>query len=218
MTETRVMIRFMKLAAVSVLATLVILVAVPVQAQEEDIAGEVLRLQGAAVAMQDAFPRPLKIGDKIMRGDVISTGKDARIEIRMIDDAVMTLGERTVFVVIDYITTGEEPNAAVRLLEGAFKAVSGDLVKTANASFVVETPLATIGIRGTTFWGGSLDGVFEVALLDGKGIYVETKTGRVELTTVGQGTAIRSADIAPTAPEAWGAGKVQRAVDTVTFK
>ena len=68
----------------------------------------------------------------------------------MIDDAVMTLGERTVFVVIEYIFTGEEPNAAVRLLEGAFKAVSGDLVKMANASFVVEMPFATVGIRGTT--------------------------------------------------------------------
>ena len=212
------MTSILRLPVVSILAALVIFTAVPAQAQEEEVAGEVLRLQVAAVAMQDAFPRPLKTGDKILRGDVISTGRGARIEIRMIDDAVMTLGERTVFVVIDYIVTGEEPNAAVRLLEGAFKVVSGDLTKMADASFVVETPVATIGIRGTTFWGGSLDGVFEVALLDGKGIYVETKSGRVNLTTVGQGTAIRSADAAPTTPMTWGAGKIERAVTTVTFE
>ncbi len=187
-------------------------------AQEEDVSGVVVRLQGNAVAMQDAFPRILSVGDKVLRGDVISTGPGARLEMRMLDDAIMTLGEKTIFVVTDYIASGEEPLASFRLMQGAFKAVSGQIAGDKKGEFLVATEFATIGIRGTTFWGGSLDGAFEVALLDGKGVYVETKAGRVDLTTVGQGTKILSADAKPSKPKIWGQGKVDRAVATVTFK
>ncbi len=182
----------------------------------EDVAGTVTRLKGSAVAMQDALPRPLKVGDKILRGDVISTGTGARLEMKMLDEAVMTLGEKTIFVVIDYIAQGE-PNAALRLLQGAFSAVSGDMMKIAGARFTVETETATIGIRGTRFWGGALAGVFEVALLDGKELIVENKAGRVVIDRVGEGTAIGAADVAPTAPKKWGQGKVDRAIATVAF-
>ena len=189
-----------------------------VTVQDDLVNGVVTRLQGNAVAMQDALPRTLKVGDKILNDDVISTGKGARLELRMIDDGVITLGERTVFVVIDYILDGNAPNGTVRLLQGAFKAVSGNLVKMANASFVVETELATIGIRGTTFWGGTLDDTFDVALLDGKSITIETKGGRVEITTPGEGTSIRAANEAPSPPKAWPEAKIDRAVATVTFR
>ncbi len=182
----------------------------------EHVAGTVTRLKGSAVAMQDAVPRPLKVGDQVHKGDVISTGAGARLEMRMLDDAVMTLGEKTIFIVIDYITQGE-PNAAMRLLQGAFSAVSGEMVKTAGVQFTVETETATIGIRGTTFWGGALDGVFEVALLDGKEVFIENKAGRVVIDKVGEGTQIRAADTAPTPPKKWGSGKLGRALATVAF-
>ena len=184
---------------------------------DEETAGTVTRLKGAAFAMQDAIPRRLKVGDDIQRGDVISTGPGARLEVKMLDDAVMTLGEKTIFVVINYVTGGAEPNAALRLLQGAFSAASGKMMKTANAQFTVETPSATIGIRGTTFWGGKLDGKFEIALLGGKAIIIETKAGRVVLDEVNEGTAITDANTPPTKPKVWGDKKIDRAIATVAF-
>lgn len=192
------------------------LVAAPALAQD-DAAGTIVRLKGAAVAMQDAVPRPLAVGDTVKRGDVISTGPGARLEMRMLDDAVMTLGERTVFVVIDYIAKGAKPNAAMRLLEGAFNAVSGEMMKTADATLTIETETATIGIRGTTFWGGKLDGVFQIALLAGREIVVENKAGRVVIDTVGDGTSVESADRPPTPPKTWSRSKIDRAKATVAF-
>ncbi len=199
-------------------AFLVLLLAVPASAADDDVAGTITRLQGTAVAMQDAVPRPLKVGDKVLRGDVVSTGRDTRLEMKMLDDAVMTLGARTVFVVIDYVTTGAKPNAAMRLLEGAFNAVSGKMMKTADARFVIETETATIGIRGTTFWGGKLDGVFEVALLEGKEVVVENRAGRVVINKVGDGTRVEGAGTAPTPPVGWGEAKLARARATVAFR
>jgi hypothetical protein len=183
----------------------------------EDAAGTVTRLKGSAVAMQDAVPRPLKVGERVRKGDVISTGKGARLEMRMLDDAVMTLGEKTIFIVIDYVIGGNEPNAAMRLLQGAFSAVSGEMMKTAAATFTVETEVATIGIRGTTFWGGMLDGVFQVALLDGKAVIIENKAGRVVIDRVGDGTRITDANTAPTPPKKWHTGMFDRAIASVAF-
>jgi hypothetical protein len=190
---------------------------VPSEAAEEDVAGEVVRLKGAAVAMQDAIPRPLKVGDKILRGDVISTGKTARLEMKMIDDTVMTLAEKTVFVVIDYIAAGPTPTAAMRLLEGAFATATGKLPKLANASMRIESEAATIGIRGTTFWGGTLDGDFQIALLSPGAIAIENKAGRVVIDKQGEGTLIKNATTAPTRPAPWGQAKIDRAQRTVAF-
>ena len=79
----------------------------PIRAQSDaDMAGRIVRLKGAASAMQDAVPRGLKENDPIFRGDVISTGRAARLEMKMLDDAVINLGEKTVFVVIDYVAGG----------------------------------------------------------------------------------------------------------------
>ena len=184
---------------------------------DDHVAGKVVRMQAPVIAVQDALPRVLKIGDPIFIGDVISTGKGARVEVEMTDDGILTLGERTVFTVIDYVYSGDQSNASLRLLAGSFKVVSGGIARVAANKFRVETEVATIGIRGTEFWGGSLDGVFNIALLGGTAIIVENKAGRVEITEVGAGTTITSADVAPTPPKKWGAAKVLRATDTVKF-
>lgn len=184
----------------------------------EEFAGTVVRLQKAAVAVQDALPRPLKVGDKIYRGDVISTGRGSRLEIKMLDDSIMTLGERASFTVIDFIATGPSPTASLRVLEGAFAAVSGGIAKMANASMIIETHTATIGIRGTGFWGGMIDGDFQIALLTPGSITVENKAGRVVLDTIGTGTLIKDGKTVPTPPNAWGGDKLDRAKKTVTFQ
>lgn len=183
----------------------------------DSVVGTVTRLQASAVAMQNAFPRILAVGDEILLGDVISTSANARLQLTMTDGAELTLGESTIFVVLEYISAQSGANAIMRLLEGAFVATSGSMMKQANASFVIETELATIGVRGTTFWGGPLDNKFSVLLLDGKGVYVETDAGRVELTEIGAGTSVLSSSALPTAPKTWGETKISRAKSTVTF-
>ena len=186
-------------------------------AQAADVAGRIVRLKGAASAMQDAVPRALKDNDPIFRGDVISTGRGARLEMRMLDDSVVNLGEKTVFVVIDYVAGGAAPSIAMRLIEGAFATSAGAIAKAQGGSMRVETDVASIGIRGTAFWGGVIDGDFQIALLSAGKIVVENRAGRTELTRPGDGTLIKSAGVAPTAPNAWGADKVNRAKRTVAF-
>ncbi len=187
-------------------------------AEGTDVIGTVSKIQKAVYAMQDAIPRKLDVDSTIQLGDVISTGKGARLKIVLNDGTEVTLGERTHFVMQEFIMENSENNAVMRLIEGAFKVTSGELVKLADAKMLIQTDTATIGIRGTSFWGGSLDGDFEVALLGGKGVYVETKEGRVELDKVGDGTKIVDAGSAPSNPVAWMQKKLDRAADTVSFE
>ena len=206
------MIRRAFLAALLALA----LVPATLSGADDDPAGKVTRVQGAAMAMQNALPRPLKVGDTILAGDVLSTGQGARLEVTMVDETVLKLGEKAVLVVSEYVMDAN-PNAALRLLQGAFSATTGKITQLADASFLVNTEVATIGVRGTTFWGGMLDDEFQVAMLDGKGVYVETRAGRVELTEAGQGTRIADIGSTPADPVKWPQEKVDRALATVSF-
>lgn len=191
----------------------------PAMAADGDVAGKVLRIQGTALAVQDAVPRPLGVGDDVLIGDILSTGKESRLEIRMIDDGVFTLGERTSFVVIDYMFGQNPPNATLRLMSGAFRAITGAIVQADADAFRVETEFGALGVRGTDFWGGVLeDGAFHAALLDGKGVIFRNRTGSVEITTPEFGTTIAGPDSAPTPPRRWGAEKLTRAKSMVTFR
>jgi hypothetical protein len=119
-----------------------------------------------------------------------------------------------VFVVIDFVAGGSAPNVAMRLIEGAFATAAGGIAKAPGGSMRIETDVASIGIRGTAFWGGVIDGDFQIALLTAGRIVVENRAGRTEIARPGEGTLIKSAAVAPTA---WAAEKVDRAKRTVAF-
>ena len=169
--------------------------------EEEEPAGTVARIRGAALAVRDAVPRVLAPGAKIFVGDVLSTGPDARLEITMIDEGIFTLGAKTSFTVLAY-TFGGGGNAVLRLMSGAVNAVSGQLAKK-TAGLRVESELATIGIRGTKFWIGEMHGTLHVAHWTGGGVEVSNRAGKVFLADDQTGTKITGRDSAPTPPEAW---------------
>ncbi len=201
-----------KLKSLGFLSVIVMAVVLTSAASETDeVVGSVVKLKGSAIAMQDAVPRILKAQAPILMGDVISTGKNSRVAIQMIDDAQFNLGARTNFVVEEYFLKAENSNAAVRLLSGAVGIVTGKIASLDSRPFQLKTATATIGVRGTTFWGGELDGQLQFALLKGKGILVENKAGAVEINHIGHGTSVKDENSAPTPPKKWGGGKLARA-------
>ena len=183
---------------------------------EEDIAGTVARLKGSAIAMQDAVPRVLEPDSPVYIGDVLSTGPDSRLEIRMIDDGIFTMAERTTFMVIEYTFGGGNPNGILRLLSGAVNAASGKLAKAAGAQLSMEADSATIGIRGTRFWAGELDGIFQVGLWSGA-VIVENRTGQVEINRPNFGTRVADQETPPAEPQPWSETKIQRAKALTSF-
>ena len=85
-------------------------------------------------------------------------------------------------------------------------------------NITVSTPVAEIGIRGTEFWGGPVDGEYSVLLLAGE-INVKNQAGTVMLNTPGLATVIRSRLQAPLRPSLWSVDRIERALTrTVTRK
>lgn len=160
----------------------------------------------------------LKRGSKVEIGDIIITGENSRATIKLLDQGTIELGSSTQFVIEDFQTELKEENQAIfDLAKGAFRMVTGSITTDPVKEFTVKTPLASIGIRGTEFWGGYLtdENEIDVLFIDGtKSILVSNAFGETLLETPGQGTTIK-ANQKPQKSVIWPKEKVQRAVDTI---
>jgi ferric-dicitrate binding protein FerR (iron transport regulator) len=95
-------------------------------------------------------PRVTRIakGDEVVRNEVVRTEADSDARLVFRDDTNLSLGpgsilklDRTVF---------DDPKAgdiAIKLTLGAFRFITGNSAKEA---YVIKTPIATMGVRGTT--------------------------------------------------------------------
>lgn len=141
--------------------------------------GRILYVNGRVTVERDgklyrAVPRA-----KVISGDKISTGADGRLHLRMSDDTLISLKPDTDFVIQTYRfaaaqeprgTTGtsqspaqtrrpataqaaadEADSSVFSLLKGGFRAITGLIGQRNRNAFSVSTPVATIGIRGTSF-------------------------------------------------------------------
>ncbi len=162
---------------------------------------------------------PLERKSPVVKKDNVITGEQARAQIRLQDGTLFTLGENTQLLIDEYLFSDtEKPTALFRLTTGVFRAVTGKITQVQKPNFKVETPLGSIGIRGTDFWGGYLDeDKIDVILLSGEHpIIIENEFGRSVITQPGTGVTIE-ANQAPGEPRTWSEQKLARAVATITI-
>lgn len=187
----------------------------PAAAADPQSIGAVARLQAQASATRDGTTRPLTVSQSIFTNDLLRTGPDARLELRLSDASVLTLGENAELAIEDFANEMLDSRMRFRVA-GPFRFISGIIPRRNREGVRFATPHATIGIRGTEFWGGPFDG-YSILVIEGA-ITVENGAGRVVLDQEGQGTVIPTADTAPGAPRVWDGERIGRAVRTVTFR
>jgi hypothetical protein len=179
--------------------------------------GSVNRTQGEARA-EGQSPRAFSVGSLIRFGDVVTTGAAARIEFTLADGTLVTMGERARLVIDEFVydPARETGRASLNFVAGAFRMITGAIGKQPDRPLLVRTPVATIGIRGTDFWGGPLDDPLNVLVLEGS-VAVTTPAGQVVLEP-GQGTNVAGPNTAPAAATIWSQERVARAVATISFQ
>ncbi|KZN45240.1 FecR family protein [Pseudoalteromonas luteoviolacea] len=160
--------------------------------------------------------RQLKRKAKIYKADTLKTGKHARAQFRFTEGTIVTLGENTQFAVnqFEHKTTSE---AHFEFIKGAFRVVTGEITKVTNPNFKIKTPMGSIGIRGTDFWGGNLYNAdtIDIILLDSEHpIVIENEFGRVVISTPRTGTTLEKGK-PPSKPEKWSEKKLADAVKTI---
>jgi len=179
--------------------------------------GTVTRLQGAAEASYQGRQKNLSQNAAIYFGDRISTGPEARVAITLADETEVTLGANASLVVDEFVYTPEQSTGklGLQVLQGAFLFVGGKIEGQTRSNVSITTPVATLGIRGTTLWGGFLDGKYGVVAVSGI-VKVTTTVGTVTLTE-NQGTWMSNPRQFPKQPADWADELLARAMDTITF-
>jgi len=113
--------------------------------------GEVSSLDGIArVQRGDGTRTNLHEGDPIFQGDVVSTGVGSDLGILFIDDTVFSLSANARMVIDEliYNPSSTTNSMGISLIQGTFVFVTGKVAPSGEMD--VETPVGTIGIRGTT--------------------------------------------------------------------
>lgn len=150
-------------------------------------------------------------------GNFIQTRTDGMIDAALSDGTRLTLGPESSAVVDEFIFDPERPGRLkISILQGAMRMVTGGVGEMEEKDVTVDMPVGSLGVRGTDFWVGQIDGAFSVLLLDGE-VLVSTDIGSVTLDEPGQGVALSSRDAAPGPVKNWPAEKRDRALAAVTF-
>lgn len=164
-------------------------------------AGQVLMVAGQAIAKgADGQTRTLERRSTIYVGDTLTTGDKSQAQIRMKDNAMIALGANAEFVVKTYSYKGEgdaKDGAVLTLVKGGLRTISGQIEKS---TYKMQTPVATLGIRGTEFdvYVDPTDGTTTVILHDGQ-VDVTGDGKLVQLIAPGLATIVKKGQ-APTTP------------------
>lgn len=127
--------------------------------------GKVSSLSGTLEANQSTI---LKKGSEVFEGDVLSL-KDGQAKILFADKAEFTLKPGTEIKIDAYSLKAKEEKSWITLLKGGFRTVTGLIAKKNPDGYKVETPVATIGVRGT---------VYRTFLSDPNTLYVKREEGK----------------------------------------
>lgn len=178
--------------------------------------GKVTRIRGEATAGSGGRSHPLALASGVAIGERLVTGPDARLEVTLTDGTVFTLGENAVFTIDELSIKGNRGTALFSRIAGALRLIAGAVAKQPQHRIEITGAVATIGIRGTDVWGGSVRSLYDVFLFDGS-VEVRTRRGRVVLTEPGTGTSITAPGARPQRPDRWPPELQARAFATVSF-
>ena len=113
------------------------------------VIGHVTKLAGSATAIRNGVSILLHQGDNVEKGDVVQSGADSTLGITFIDGTVFGLSSNARMVLNEmvYDPNGSNNASLMSLVAGTISFVAGETAK--HGDMKVDTPVATMGIRGT---------------------------------------------------------------------
>ena len=91
-----------------------------------------------------------RTGDLVYKGDVVQTGADGKVGITFSDGTAFNLSSNARMVLNEFVydPNGKSNSTLISLSKGTFTFIAGKVAKTGDMK--IDTPVATMGIRGTT--------------------------------------------------------------------
>jgi len=198
-----------------ILATVLGLTSFRVHAQTA--VGAVSAMQGTVVALRGNSEITLTPNASIFADDILETDAAGKLQITFVDDTVLTLGPGSEVLVDEFVynPAASTGNAALRITSGAARVLAGAIEQMGGGQALrIDTPVATIGIRGTDFFIEMDSGHLQVALFSGYEVVV-TNTAGESVLRPGEGTDIWG-EGAPSRGRTWGTDRINRALALVS--
>lgn len=142
----------MKFSTVFYLTCLMCLVALPCLAETESI-GFIDSVKGEVIIVSGETSVQGVQNMKIIPGDLIKTGSNSSVGLILEDDTVLSLGPKSEIEIEEFLFDPAERNLSfiARMLRGTFSFITGQIAKLAPQKVKLETPDATLAVRGTKF-------------------------------------------------------------------
>ncbi|MBK8062861.1 MAG: SPOR domain-containing protein [Betaproteobacteria bacterium] len=133
----------------------------------------------AWVERADGRRTPLAPGMELKAGELVRTGAQSRLLLKMAEGSLVKLGENGALRLEELkADQGGVFRAAMKVAEGAFRFTTDALAKHRRRDINVLVSNVTVGIRGTDLWGKSEANRQIVCLIE----------GRIEVRPEGEGT------------------------------
>jgi hypothetical protein len=136
-------------------AILLAVLSIPMRghAETDGTIGVVRNFAGSATVTRGGYVLPATTGTRLHVGDTLGTGPDGSLGVILRDNSCLSLGPSSSLVLRDFVFSPYEGKLGlwVRLSRGTMSYLSGLIGKLAPEKARFDTPLATIGIRGTHF-------------------------------------------------------------------
>ena len=172
--------------------------------------GRISTIDGAVkVERVDGTLEVVEVGDAVFQGDIVITSADGAIDIEFVDESIFSLGAdgRMVLDEMIYDPLEQEGSFSISMVTGTFALISGNIAKMSPDAMVLDTPVATIGIRGTTIAGtvngeGNDNSITLLPDPDGTvgEVVLSNPAGVVVISSVGATVFVSSANEAPSDP------------------
>lgn len=162
---------------------------------DESPVGAVQEVSGeATVTRTDGTVETVTLGTPIYQGDIVETMGDGAVNIMFIDESSFAVSEDARLAIDEYVF---DPSAMsgvqnVSVLRGVFVFTSGLIGREDPDDVEIETPVGSIGIRGTTIAGKiSEDGDSQITVVEGA-IVVRNAFGEQTLSGQFETVGLRS--------------------------
>jgi len=112
--------------------------------------GTTVTVRNSVMVEYEADKRRLDRGDQVHQNEAVQTSRASLAEIRLLDETKLAVGpeSRVVLDTFVYDARATPGTTAIRMAKGAFRFISGN---NPSSTYQVQTPIASIGVRGTIF-------------------------------------------------------------------
>ncbi len=164
-----------------------------------EVAGTVIGVKPDSFAVRASQELQLNLRDSVEKKDSLRTGGNGRLEVLFNDESSIKLGPNTLIDITEFLPDSSAPVLRTHVSEGIARFITGTITEQNPDGFVVTTPEATIGVRGTVFNVKTSQGYTTVETLSGLTLVNGFPLGAGNMATIGPGGSFITAPLSPAA-------------------